>query len=97
MSFVQMNLKAKPRAQTKKKKSTVIQLLLLSVVEWEILNFINVLLGNVLPCYHVSYILAVREEWTHVFWKANQCNHKDTESAVADADLAHVQCTRYSI
>lgn len=29
--------------------------------------------------------------------KTNQYNHKDTESTVGDADLAHVQCSRYSM
>lgn len=51
------------------------------------------------PDYHVSYILTADEKQTskHVFLKANQCNHKDTESAVGDADFAHVQHMKYSM
>ena len=40
-------------------------------------------------------VLWQSEERTHVFLKVNQYDHKDTESAVGDADLVHVQYTRY--
>lgn len=62
----------------------------------ENLNLLHVLLVNVHLCYHVSYIVTARRMNTCIL-KVNQYGHKDTESAVGDADLVHVQYTRYSM